>query len=344
MAKWGEGDPRWIVEQRADGTNVNNWHWTEKNATEWSKTRLRELLTNLAFEDASGSCRTTEVTSIEGEASANNRKAKLIFFYEFVVKLKWKGKTADDTALSGTIEIPNLSEENDTSDIDVVVKLTEAETPALAKVKNLMHTQGSRAIRDQIGRWIKDLRTEYAQNLILPVESPGGAAAAAPASAAAPAPKPAAAALPQQKGPAKTDSTAVGTVEVSDVFKCSAADLFTALVDEHRVQAYTQSEAHIDSKVGGVFSLFGGNVTGTFKELVPYERLVMAWRFKAWTEGHFSEVVISLKESDGDTRLDLLQTGVPAADIERTREGWRMHQFERMKMVLGFGSGLNFSF
>ena len=29
MAKWGEGDPRWIVEQRADSHNVNNWHWKE---------------------------------------------------------------------------------------------------------------------------------------------------------------------------------------------------------------------------------------------------------------------------------------------------------------------------
>lgn len=29
MAKWGEGDPRWIVEERPDGTNVNNWHWYE---------------------------------------------------------------------------------------------------------------------------------------------------------------------------------------------------------------------------------------------------------------------------------------------------------------------------
>jgi len=27
MAKWGEGDPRWIVEERADAKNVNNWHW-----------------------------------------------------------------------------------------------------------------------------------------------------------------------------------------------------------------------------------------------------------------------------------------------------------------------------
>ncbi|PKU40344.1 hypothetical protein llap_9357 [Limosa lapponica baueri] len=28
MAKWGQGDPRWIVEERADATNVNNWHWS----------------------------------------------------------------------------------------------------------------------------------------------------------------------------------------------------------------------------------------------------------------------------------------------------------------------------
>ena len=68
MAKWGEGDPRWIVEERSDGTNVNNWHWwveagwqagssltrhrTEKNATEWSKNTLKKLLAGLEFESA----------------------------------------------------------------------------------------------------------------------------------------------------------------------------------------------------------------------------------------------------------------------------------------------------
>lgn len=32
MAKWGQGDPRWIVEEREDGTNVNNWHWCGRRA------------------------------------------------------------------------------------------------------------------------------------------------------------------------------------------------------------------------------------------------------------------------------------------------------------------------
>jgi hypothetical protein len=27
MAKFGEGDPRWIVTERQDGTNINGWHW-----------------------------------------------------------------------------------------------------------------------------------------------------------------------------------------------------------------------------------------------------------------------------------------------------------------------------
>ncbi|XP_047115497.1 activator of 90 kDa heat shock protein ATPase homolog 1-like isoform X1 [Schistocerca piceifrons] len=52
MAKWGEGDTRWIVEQRADATNVNNWHWTEKNARQWSINKLQELLTGLKIENA----------------------------------------------------------------------------------------------------------------------------------------------------------------------------------------------------------------------------------------------------------------------------------------------------
>jgi len=31
MARYGEGDPRWIVEERPDALNVNNWHWYESS-------------------------------------------------------------------------------------------------------------------------------------------------------------------------------------------------------------------------------------------------------------------------------------------------------------------------
>jgi len=37
-------------------------------------------------------CEITSITSMEGEATANNRKAKLIFFYEWVIKGEWSGE------------------------------------------------------------------------------------------------------------------------------------------------------------------------------------------------------------------------------------------------------------
>ena len=40
---------RWIVEDRPDGTNVNNWHWTEKNADSWSKNKIKVELFGAKF-------------------------------------------------------------------------------------------------------------------------------------------------------------------------------------------------------------------------------------------------------------------------------------------------------
>ena len=37
MAKLGEGDQRWIVEERKDGANVHGWHWVEKDCKEWTR-------------------------------------------------------------------------------------------------------------------------------------------------------------------------------------------------------------------------------------------------------------------------------------------------------------------
>ena len=51
MAKWGEGDPRWIVEERPDATNVNNWHWTEKNADAWSKAKIKVWISRASSDE-----------------------------------------------------------------------------------------------------------------------------------------------------------------------------------------------------------------------------------------------------------------------------------------------------
>lgn len=351
MAKWGEGDPRWIVEERADGTNAGNWHWTEKNATEWSKQRLTALLTNLRVEDVGvGHAVVTEVTSITGEASANNRKCKLIFFYELVIKLKWTGETATGAAVNGTIEIPNLSEENSIDEVEVDVALTSTETPENRKVKDLLRKRGATEVRQQLKKWLTELKEEYSKDIIKPM---GEKIPQAIASSSVPLPVSAAVGAATSKTPAAGASSAVPahssagsghvrfkTLDLTDTFSCTPQDLFGALVDETKVRAYTQSDCKIDPKVGGKFSTFSGNVQGVFKELVPYERIVQAWRFKHWPENHYSEVRIEITNLGDHCRLTLHQSEIPEADYERTRAGWRELQWDRMKAILGFGSGL----
>jgi hypothetical protein len=43
MAKVGEGDARWIVAERQDGTNVNQWHWCAMRAMRRSAAPRRAL-------------------------------------------------------------------------------------------------------------------------------------------------------------------------------------------------------------------------------------------------------------------------------------------------------------
>lgn len=64
---------------------------TERDATSWSKGKLRELLVGITVENEAGHCEISELKQVEGEASCSSRKGKLIFFYEWNIKLGWKG-------------------------------------------------------------------------------------------------------------------------------------------------------------------------------------------------------------------------------------------------------------
>lgn len=65
---------------------------TERDATNWSSDKLKSLLLGLSVEDDEGACEVTEVSKLDGEASINNRKGKLIFFYEWNLKATWTGE------------------------------------------------------------------------------------------------------------------------------------------------------------------------------------------------------------------------------------------------------------
>lgn len=99
MAKFGEGDERWIVRDREDGKNCNNWHWSEISLTDWSKERLTELLVGVAgLEDSNkGFCKITSLDKCTGDVTVQMRKQKKFPLYELEMVLKWEGQLWDET-------------------------------------------------------------------------------------------------------------------------------------------------------------------------------------------------------------------------------------------------------
>lgn len=146
-------------------------HWKESNATGWSKDKLNELLLMFDMTDGKNLSSTIiEFDRLSGEATANNRKGKLIFFYEWDIILKWQGKILNDesnTKINGKITIPNLSEENDLDEIDITVTVDESNEKSEI-LKQFMYNVGRVKIREQIGKYMTSLKNDYAKNLILP--------------------------------------------------------------------------------------------------------------------------------------------------------------------------------
>ncbi|CAF1351639.1 unnamed protein product [Rotaria magnacalcarata] len=340
MAEWGKGDPRWIVEERPDATNPNNWHWKEKNATQWSKDKLNELLVGLKIENEQFTCEVKELKRCEGEASANNRKAKLVFLYEWHIEGKWEGwiSTGENrTKYEGGFEVPNLSDENEVHELTITfsVEKTKGE-----KLKELMIQKGESLIREKLGEYIRSLKEEFSQGLILPTKTSSttnNSKITTNINVTATTSKPSSNSLPS------TSKTSFDTRELTleDTFKCSRPELFQSFTDLNMVRAFTQnSVSKYECQQDGQFALFGDNITGTFLDIVPYDRIEMLWRFKSWPKEHFSHVSLQFQDGIDQTKIIVQQTGVPEQFYDNTMEGWKRFYFESIKATFGYGARL----
>ncbi|XP_048711280.2 activator of 90 kDa heat shock protein ATPase homolog 1 isoform X2 [Caretta caretta] len=305
MAKWGEGDPRWIVEQRADATNVNNWHWTERDASNWSTEKLKVLFLAVRVENAEGACEVTEVSKLDGEASINNRKGKLIFFYEWNIKLSWTGTSKSGVKYKGHVEIPNLSDENDVDEVEVSISLAKDEPDTNLVV--LMKQEGTKKIRNAMSTYISMLKTEFTQGMILPTVN-GEQTEPAPQLAAK---------AEDHKTTASTVTAAPQSNPVGikiPTCKISLKDIFLTSPEE-------------------LYRIF------TTQE-VPEKQIVMKWRFKSWPSGHFATVTLNFTDKGGETEVHLEGKGIPSSEEERTKQGWQHYYFEGIKQTFGYGARL----
>ncbi|XP_031115634.1 activator of 90 kDa heat shock protein ATPase homolog isoform X1 [Ipomoea triloba] len=351
MARYGEGDKRWIVEERPDGTNVHNWHWAETNCLDWSRTFFTNLLTNQTLIDGEANLciRTKKLDKLEGEAYVNVRKGKIIPGYELNLVLSWEGeaKDADGKLLSktdGTVQIPYISDEN--ADEDPEIKITvRDEGPVGRRLKDAFIAKGKPFVLEQVRAWVNAMarggpaKDELESKTVVKKTTSGSTVAA---DADAPSDK---AKTARKEGVKEKKREGFRTITMTERFICRSKDLYEILMDENRWKGFTQSNARISREVGGEFSIFDGSVSGTNLELQEGKLIVQKWRFGSWPDGIHSTVRLSFDEPEpGVTMIKLIHTDVPEEDrygnetvVENTEGGWRDLIFHKIRAVFGFG-------
>ena len=72
--------------------NVNNWHWIDKNCNVWSHEYLKQAFNGIRLcDDAKRLECTVASTNVEGDVDINQRKGKLLIFFDVAIDLQWTG-------------------------------------------------------------------------------------------------------------------------------------------------------------------------------------------------------------------------------------------------------------
>lgn len=124
------------------------------------------------------------------------------------------------------------------------------------------------------------------------------------------------------------------TIRQSATFKTTPHEVYEAIMDPAKHSEFTGSEVQISRKVGGKFSVYGGDIEGVNLELIPDKKIVQTWRYSDWPEGHYSTATFNLEEVETGTRLTFVQTGVPEEQYQDIADGWRDYYWTPMKEML----------
>jgi activator of HSP90 ATPase len=94
----------------------------------------------------------------------------------------------------------------------------------------------------------------------------------------------------------------------------------------------TGGRAEVQEGIGGAFKAWDGYIWGKTLELVPFRRIVQAWRTSEFPEDSPDSCVeILLEETVDGTKITLIHTDLPDGQAESYKQGWEDFYFTPMR-------------
>ena len=113
------------------------------------------------------------------------------------------------------------------------------------------------------------------------------------------------------------------SIRQSIMLPASPEIVYDLLMDPVKHAQFTGSPASGSSEVGGTFLAWDGYIIIRNLELGRGKRIVQEWSTTEWPEDlPPSRLEIRLRPIGQGTELLLMQSGVPAADLEKYTQGW----------------------
>jgi uncharacterized protein YndB with AHSA1/START domain len=122
-----------------------------------------------------------------------------------------------------------------------------------------------------------------------------------------------------------------GSFQVSTILPADPERIYKAWLDSSEHGQFTGGKAEINPIAGGIFTAWDGYIKGITLELVPFSRILQAWRAEDFpVEAEDSLLEIRLEEVPGGTRLTLNHSNVPDEQVEEFKQGWLDFYFTPM--------------
>ena len=71
--------------------NPNNWHWVNKDVSEWAREYLTGKLTQIEASKGDDSVRVMSISSMDGDVDVSQRKGKVITLFDVKLQLDFEG-------------------------------------------------------------------------------------------------------------------------------------------------------------------------------------------------------------------------------------------------------------
>ena len=104
-------------------------------------------------------------------------------------------------------------------------------------------------------------------------------------------------------------------------------------MDSKKHSKFTESKAKISREVGGIFSIYEGDINGKNIELIQDKKIVQEWRTESenWPKGYYSTITLILEPLDDGTLIKFTHFNIPEGDFESVKEGWDEYYWEPLK-------------